>query len=591
MSQGSAKGSIISTSGAALPFTFQPGGTAHDNVFVTEGSLNAAVNASFGPQTVYLDFSNVSGNYTTSSNLNLGSYIIGMINNTGGQESFLTTAHQINTPLEITNTLIRMTQSDGYTLTSSPILLKLSGYTGVQRASGDGYLFNATDVVNGHQIDLRDSASLGDGTNPVIHVSSGVTLTINMYDNSILIANSLNIDAGGAVTIEVNSATANCGYTSGGGVTVDLNFPKTVVDFESSSAPENLVSLRTGTQSAIDPTKNGIVNLSSDTTQAAVGATGNFSTISGGDQNEASGDYSTVSGGDQNIASNYASVISGGERHTASNQYCSVIGGYNCTASGQYSIVGGDHNTASGNSSISSSGQDNIASGDYSCVIGGYTNIASGDYSAVVGGDHNTASANYSVCIGEFGQASGPNCIVLGYNSTAQGDFCSMALGIKSWASRVGQLAFSSSGSNISLGSTIANAQNGNMVYSRQQPAIGSPFILTDYEANEFDLQGANSARYYSLNIRILAMADNANVGPATWVYEVLAHVAGGVAIIDAQSTVLTSDPHTTGWLTSITVNGTSSILSINIDPNGDVTNVINATADIKWVEIQGFNQ
>ena len=51
------------------------------------------------------------------------------------------------------------------------------------------------------------------------------------------------------------------------------------------------------------------------------------------------------------------------------------------------------------------------------------------------------------------------------------------------------------------------------------------------------------------------------------------------------------SQGNATGWTTLISVDGTTDILHINVDPNGDSTNTINASADIKWVEVSGFAQ
>src|SRR5579885_1778406 len=70
-----------------------------------------------------------------------------------------------------------------------------------------------------------------------------------------------------------------------------------VFDSVDSNSTTNLRSNRYVTQSPLNNTKAGIVNLSSDSTQTTTGVTGNYSSILGGDQNQVSNDYSTVVGG------------------------------------------------------------------------------------------------------------------------------------------------------------------------------------------------------------------------------------------------------------------------------------------------------
>jgi hypothetical protein len=114
----------------------------------------------------------------------------------------------------------------------------------------------------------------------------------------------------------------------------------------------------------------------------------------------ASGNFSTISGGQNNTAnSNHATVI-GGDRNTASGPY-SVSGGSQSTSSGSYStVIGGDANTASGNFSNVSGGNINNATGFKSNIAGGGSNIVSGQNSGVGSGELNTISSNYSFGIG-----------------------------------------------------------------------------------------------------------------------------------------------------------------------------------------------
>jgi hypothetical protein len=128
-------------------------------------------------------------------------------------------------------------------------------------------------------------------------------------------------------------------------------------------------------------------------------ASGQRSTVSGGNNNTAGGSHSTASGGASNAASGGFSTVSGGQFNTASGtSYATVSGGQSNTASGSYSNISG--------------GVDNVASGAYASIAGGGNNDATGNYSSVPGGGYNTASgrfslaANYTTTADSFAQTT-----------------------------------------------------------------------------------------------------------------------------------------------------------------------------------------
>jgi hypothetical protein len=135
-------------------------------------------------------------------------------------------------------------------------------------------------------------------------------------------------------------------------------------------------------------------------------ASGDFSTISGGDKNRASGGRSTVSGGRSNRATGTYSTISGGEDNTATTFHSTVSGGRSNTASSSCTTVSG--------------GENNTASTSYSTVSGGRSNTASGTYSTILGGESNTASGRYSVVVGRNNNATSLSEIVLGQYALEQ---------------------------------------------------------------------------------------------------------------------------------------------------------------------------
>jgi hypothetical protein len=155
-------------------------------------------------------------------------------------------------------------------------------------------------------------------------------------------------------------------------------------------------------------------------------ASGNLSTVAGGDSNSAIGDYASVGGGHANDAIGYATTVGGGSSNLADSSYATVGGGYNNratgfratvgggyynTASNQYSTVGGGYNsTASGYGATVGGGGYNDATDFYATVGGGYDNFANNDYATVGGGQYNYATNDYTTVGG-------------GYSSTASGSY------------------------------------------------------------------------------------------------------------------------------------------------------------------------
>jgi hypothetical protein len=114
---------------------------------------------------------------------------------------------------------------------------------------------------------------------------------------------------------------------------------------------------------------------------------GEASTVSGGSENETTGKNSSISGGQNNNAiGDYSSITGGGDPDPL----------YGNTASGPYStILGGRENEASGKGAAVSGGGINTASGDYSSVSGGSRNSATGPDSAVSGGSQRSVSGTH----------------------------------------------------------------------------------------------------------------------------------------------------------------------------------------------------
>jgi len=137
----------------------------------------------------------------------------------------------------------------------------------------------------------------------------------------------------------------------------------------------------------------------------------------------ASGDYSVISGGENNIADKLGATVSGGYTNGANGNFATVSGGYLNYAGGNYSVIsGGIYNAANGDQSVVLGGADNAANGYLSSITGGFFNKANGNYTSIIGGITNTGNGNYSLVGGLHNTAQSYAETVLGlYASVGSG--------------------------------------------------------------------------------------------------------------------------------------------------------------------------
>lgn len=505
-------------------------------------------------------------------------------------------------------------------------------------------------VISGGHVNFIDTlsqgASISGGYNNTINTSSGYTVIAGGQSNTIGASSGWVTISGG----QGNSATGSFSFI-GGGSTHVLGSPYGVI---SGGNANHIDSINSGTSSnsTISGGAANIIYFSCPNTVIAggsnntIGAGGTGATacvISGGEQNniqfgghcviaggslhQNNANWSTISGGQSNTVNADYGFIGGGAGNTANNAYDVLVGGNGSTmtvggggntigggssntagsGAGSDTIAGGASNVASGGFSVVAGGRLNQANGSYSGVLGGLQNTSNALYSAVVGGNSNTnngswstiinglscgISNNYAVVGGQSSAANGDHSFAFG-NNTATSAESAVGFGYFTQSARFGQLSMSSSGSTIT-GSVGGDAQNGNVTLAGQASAVSTPFVLKDKGGGEFHLlnQVPSFNQYYSLQLNIILTANNAAVGPAYVNYLVMAHTAAGIAIIDnAQQINTTPDPYSTNWQLTVTVDGTTDILHITVNPNTDVTSIINACADIKWVEVAGFAQ
>lgn len=117
-------------------------------------------------------------------------------------------------------------------------------------------------------------------------------------------------------------------------------------------------------------------------------------------QQVASGDYSTIAGGQANWASGHYSVIGGGQLNQTTGNYSTVAGGYGNYASGLYTTIGGGYGNLANNNGVVAGGATNTASGLLSAIVGGSVNTVTGPRGFIGAGNSNSVSGSMSALVG-----------------------------------------------------------------------------------------------------------------------------------------------------------------------------------------------
>jgi len=333
---------------------------------------------------------------------------------------------------------------------------------------------------------------------------------------------------GATGAVGATGATGDIGPTGPTGIDIDA------VIFDGGTTTQNIRSDRSANQSHIDNTKDGIVNLSSNTNGLLLfGAEGNYSTIGGGDQNVAQGDYSTIPGGLSNIAfGTYA-----------------IAEGHSTIAFGLASHSEGESTLALGDASHSE-GQGNITTG-----IAGH-----------VEGTNNSASGNSS-------HAEGFNTIAA--------EFASHSGGAQSAAPRYGQRALNSSfDGNISPGLR----QTSDMVFHAEiLPNSDVNFQYGDV-ITPTPFLNLEDGKAYVIILTAIASGTNGVIEASRgFIIKLIAEVVGGIAFVTAQPLETWGNPATVTWNISVVVTGADSNVSFVF--NNPTLFTVNSVAKIEFTE------
>lgn len=317
-------------------------------------------------------------------------------------------------------------------------------------------------------------------------------------------------------------------------------------------------------------------------------ASGSYSVIAGGYDNQVSGSYSSISGGSGSSASADYCAIGGGRNNLAGNTYASVSGGYQNNASQTGSaICGGSGNSASGIYTFIGGGSSNVYSGGSNGVIAGGTSnsIANSQTAAtLVGGSSNkiALTGNYSTVGGGrdndiYGQYS---CIPGGYGAQI-GRFDSSFY-------QTGKFAFASG-----YFSTEGDSQMGMRVLRRQSsgPSGSTPVILSADggavgTANSVMLQNNST---YAFSGIVVARRTDADGHNASWKVEGLIRRdtnAASTTLVGSTVTAINNEGDGATWALACQANTTNG--SLELSATGEDNKTINWVAMIHTVETEG---
>jgi hypothetical protein len=304
------------------------------------------------------------------------------------------------------------------------------------------------------------------------------------------------------------------------------------------TTPPNL-QRATAEPSPVDATKQGIFNAGSDTSGSTSGATGNFSTNLGGDENSPAGDYSTTGG---------RACTTGGSGDVALGISSSAD---SSGSGGAGALAIGDRVTAIGNGAVAF-GSVALAQGDGAVALGTAANaIGTG---ALAIGDDTDANVAQAIALGDSATCNDAGAALGQGTQVSTGGFHGAALaegvcgGAQSLASCQGR---TNAGQSSAIGSgsvTMANevgchalasgsgglagAQTKRWVFRGTTPgaAVGESVILGAGPAANVPLTLlANTA--YLLNFDLSAI-DSSGLNVLGYKASFLAYLLGGVATL-----------------------------------------------------------
>ena len=214
-------------------------------------------------------------------------------------------------------------------------------------------------IVHNYTEHVSLSGSIDGNTTDIISLSGAIDTNITNISN-----NTTDVDA---LSGAIDGLTGNDVlqyWTEAYNTTYDIssftpNSVDTNVDVALVPKGTGAITAQVATGTTAGGAKRGTYAVDFQMSRTAVGdvASGVYSFLGGGHDNESTGDSSVVVGGHSNHSLDAYATVGGGQANEARGAHSTVAGGFF-----------------------------NINSGEYATVAGGYASIANGDYSVIVGG-------------------------------------------------------------------------------------------------------------------------------------------------------------------------------------------------------------
>lgn len=286
------------------------------------------------------------------------------------------------------------------------------------------------------------------------------------------------------------------------------------------------------------------------------------STATGGDKRgQYAVDWQKVRAAADQVASGNYSTIGGGERNKASAGWTTVAGGYNNRARGATCVVGGgESNDAANNSSTVSGGSSNATANDYAFITGGLSNSCSGYISGVLGGSENSSTYHYTLSSGYRSKA-----YLYGQMSRASGMFGAVG-DAQGSALTLRRAITGTTATELFLdGSALQAVLNSNSAWNAEISVVAIIKTVGDGTVTLGDVHGSN----YRVTIK--------NIGGTT-------ALVGSVEQIGTDS----NDAGMAGCDVTITADNTNDCLKITFTPPtaAGSTTVTRVVASVKLTEV-----
>jgi hypothetical protein len=239
-----------------------------------------------------------------------------------------------------------------------------------------------------------------------------------------------------------------------------------------------------------------------------------------GEKHSNIGDWSFVAGC-ENIVDADFSTVSGGEFNNAWAVYSNIGGGQSNQISGDYSTISG--------------GQGNNSPGDYGCIAGGNGNVCGGTYAAIPGGADNTANGNGSFAAGQKAHALHHGSFVwadnmgLDFSSTDVNQFLIRAIGgvgINTETPSSDLHVFGSVATGVETIEETVSIDNGSIILGNNSASTGAIDLYLPAAAwcpgRQMTFKKISPTGNGPVNVKTSAPDEIDNQGPAPSTYQLL---------------------------------------------------------------------